>query len=43
MLNKITYFFLQRAYAQMQRTANLQNADSVAEHLDDYYTIFCSK
>ena len=43
LLNTLTFYFLQRAYAQMQRTANLQNGDKVAEHLEDYYTIFCSK
>ncbi len=40
LLNKITHYFLERAYAQMQASADLQNADKVAEHLEDYYTYF---
>ena len=36
-LNTITYYFLQRAYAQLEATRDLQNADSVAEFLEDYY------
>ncbi len=40
LLNKITYYFLQRAYTQMQQSNNLQNADAVAEHEEDYYTYF---
>jgi hypothetical protein len=31
---------LERAYAQMQASRDLQNADKVAEHLEDYYTYF---
>jgi len=38
LLNKITYYFLQRAFTQMEQSGDLQNADSVAEHLEDYYT-----
>ena len=37
LLNKITFFFLNRAYAQMEAADNLQNADDVAEFLEDYY------
>ena len=37
LLNKITYYFLQRAYAQLEATDDLQNADDVAEFLEDYY------
>ena len=37
LLNKITYYFLQRAYTQMEATDDLQNADDVAEFLEDYY------
>ena len=37
LLNKITYYFLQRAYTQMEATGDLQNADDVAEFLEDYY------
>ena len=37
-LNKLTYYFLQRAYTQMEESDNLQNGDKVAEHEEDYYT-----
>jgi len=37
LLNKITYYFLQRAYAQLDDSGDLQNADDVAEFLEDYY------
>ena len=40
LLNKITIYFLQRAYTQMEATNDLQNADKVAEHIEDYYTYF---
>ena len=40
LLNKITFYFLQRAYTQMEATNDLQNADKVAEHMEDYYTYF---
>jgi|TARA_A100000172_G_scaffold34614_1_gene20954 hypothetical protein len=40
LLNMITIYFLNRAYVQMEATGNLQNADDVAEHLEDYYTYF---
>ena len=40
LLNKITLDFLNRAYEQMEATGNLQNADDVAEHMEDYYTYF---
>jgi hypothetical protein len=39
-LNKITYYFLLRAYAQMAASNDLQNADAVAEHTEDYFTYF---
>ena len=39
-LNKLTYYFLQRAYTQMEQSNNLQNGDKVAEHEEDYYTYF---
>jgi hypothetical protein len=41
LLNKITHYFLLRAYAQMEASNDLQNADKVAEHTEDYYTLFC--
>ena len=37
LLNKITFYFLQRAFTQMEATGDLQNADDVAEFLEDYY------
>ena len=37
LLNKITYYFLNRAYAQLEASGDLQNADRVAEFLEDYY------
>jgi hypothetical protein len=40
LLNKITHYFLQRAYTQMEASGDLQNADAVAEHMDDYFTYF---
>ena len=40
LINKITYYFLQRAYAQMEASGDLQNADKIAEHEEDYYTHF---
>ena len=39
-LNKITLWFLNRAYVQMERSGDLQNADDVAEHMEDYFTNF---
>lgn len=39
-LNKLTYYCLQRAYGQMYTSNNLQNADKIAEHEEDYYTYF---
>tara|TARA_B100001057_G_scaffold143281_1_gene142968 strand:+ start:327 stop:509 length:183 start_codon:yes stop_codon:yes gene_type:complete len=40
LLNKITYYFLKRAYVQMWKSDNLQNADKIAEHEEDYYKYF---
>jgi hypothetical protein len=37
LLNKITFYFLNRAYTQLANANNLQNADTVAEFLEDYY------
>jgi hypothetical protein len=37
LLNSITYYFLQRAYTQLEAEGDLQNADDVAEFLEDYY------
>ena len=39
-LNKLTYYFLQRAYTQMEQSGDLQNGDKIAEHEEDYYTYF---
>ena len=43
LLNKMTLWFLNRAYEQMEQSGNLQNADDVAEHIEDYYTYFVKK
>ncbi len=40
LLNKITLWFLNRAYEQMEASGDLQNADDVAEHIEDYFTNF---
>ena len=40
LLNKITLYFLNRAYEQMEASGDLQNADDIAEHIEDYYTNF---
>jgi uncharacterized protein YbcC (UPF0753/DUF2309 family) len=37
---KFTHYFLKRAYTQMAASGDLQNADTVAEHMDDYFTYF---
>jgi hypothetical protein len=36
-LNRITYYFLNRAYTQLEATGELQNADDAAEFLEDYF------
>jgi DNA-binding transcriptional regulator YhcF (GntR family) len=41
MLNKITFWFLNRAYTQLEAAGVLQNADNVAEFLEDYYAEKC--
>jgi len=38
LLNKITLYFLNRAYTQLEAAGDLQNADDVAEFIEDYYT-----
>ena len=43
LLNKITLYFLNRAYEQMGAAGDLQNADDVAEHIEDYFTYFVKK
>ena len=40
LLNRITLYFLNRAYEQMEASGDLQNADDVAEHMEDYFTYF---
>jgi hypothetical protein len=37
LLNKITFYFLNRAYTQMETSGDLQNADDVAEFVEDYF------
>ena len=39
-INTLTHKLMERAFEQMDDTGNLQNADKIAEHMDDYYTIF---
>ena len=39
-LNALTHKLMERAYAQMAEAGDLQNADKVAEHMEDYYTTF---
>ena len=43
LLNKMTLWFLNRAYEQMEQSGDLQNAGDVAEHIEDYYTYFVKK
>ena len=43
LLNKMTLWFLNRAYEQMEASGDLQNADDVAEHIEDYYANFVEK
>ena len=40
LLNKMTLWFLNRAYEQMEQSGDLQNADDVVEHIEDYFTNF---
>ena len=39
-INTLTHKLMERAFEQMEQTNNLQNADKIAEHMDDYFTIF---
>jgi hypothetical protein len=40
LLNKITYYFLQRAFEQMEASGDLLDADAAAEHMEDYYQFY---
>ena len=40
LLNKMTLWFLNRAYEQMERSGDLQNSEDVEEHIEDYFTNF---
>ena len=40
LLNRITLYLLNRAFTQMEQSGDLQNADDVAEHMEDYFTNF---
>ena len=40
LLNKITLYFLNRAFEQMLEKDYLQNGDKIAEHMEDYYINF---
>ena len=37
LLNRFTFYFLNRAYTQLEATGELQNADDAAEFLEDYF------
>ena len=39
-INTLAYKMMERAFTQMQESGDLQNADKVAEHMEDYYTLF---
>ena len=39
-INTLTHTLMERAFTQMEQSDNLQNADKVAEHMEDYYTYF---
>ena len=39
-INTLTHKLMERAFTQMQESDDLQNADKVAEHMEDYYTYF---
>ena len=37
LLNRITFYFLNRAYAQLAAAGVLENADDCAEFIEDYF------
>ena len=39
-INTLAHKMMERAYEQMEQSGDLQNADKVAEHMEDYYTLF---
>ena len=39
-INILAHKMMERAFTQMEQSDNLQNADKVAEHMEDYYTYF---
>ena len=39
-INTLAHKMMERAFTQMQESGDLQNADKVAEHMEDYYTLF---
>ena len=39
-INTLTHKLMERAFTQMEQSDDLQNADKVAEHMEDYYTNF---
>ena len=39
-INTLTHKLMERAFTQMEQSEDLQNADKVAEHIEDYYTNF---
>ena len=36
-LNRITFYFLNRAYTQLEAIGELENLDDCAEFIEDYY------
>ena len=39
-INTLAHKMMERAVEQMEQSGDLQNADKVAEHMEDYYTNF---
>ena len=39
-INTLAHKMMERAFEQMEQSGDLQNADKVAEHMEDYYTLF---
>ena len=39
-INTLTHKLMERAFTQMEQSDDLQNADKVAEHMEDCYTYF---
>ena len=39
-INTLAHKMMERAFTHMEQSDELQNADKVAEHMEDYYTYF---